>query len=138
MANFDVQGVEIADGRIAAVTGAYSNCEPRRFAGDYFFSTTLTKCVMALRIEKPLDALRSPVGANLLAWHAPHFLCVRLEKSQIQLATKAIDEEVLEIGDGFDREQRAAEITRANSHGPQHPEFVERIPGELHRINKEL
>jgi protoporphyrinogen oxidase len=51
---FDVTGVEVEDGRVVAVNGQGPDGTPRRYAGDYFFSTTsVQELVRALRVEVP-------------------------------------------------------------------------------------
>ncbi|MGA2989285.1 MAG: NAD(P)/FAD-dependent oxidoreductase [Candidatus Korobacteraceae bacterium] len=53
---FEVTGIEVADGRVAAVTGKDADGRPRRFAGEYFFSTTsVQELVRALRAEVPAN-----------------------------------------------------------------------------------
>ena len=46
--------------------------------------------------REALDALRAPLGADLVAGHAPHLFGVGLEERQVQLAAEAVDEEVFE------------------------------------------
>ena len=43
-----------------------------------------------------LDALRSPLGGDLIARRAPHLFRVALEEGEVELASEAVDEEVFE------------------------------------------
>lgn len=54
-----------------------------------------------------LDALRAPFGADFLAGHAPDLFRVVLEKSQIELAAEAVDEEVFQAFSGLRGNSRA-------------------------------
>ena len=45
---------------------------------------------------QPLDVLRSPLGADLRAGHAPHLLGVVLEEGLVQLSPKAVEQKVLQ------------------------------------------
>jgi protoporphyrinogen oxidase len=49
--NFDVTGVEVKDGQVVAVSGRASDGTQRRFAGDYFFSTTSVKELVQAMVE---------------------------------------------------------------------------------------
>jgi protoporphyrinogen oxidase len=49
--NFDVDSVEVRDGRVIAVAGRGSDGVERRFVGDYFFSTTSVKELVAAMRE---------------------------------------------------------------------------------------
>ena len=46
--------------------------------------------------REPLDALGSPLRADLVAGHAPNLLRVRLEEREVELAAEAVDEKVLQ------------------------------------------
>src|SRR6201996_4125494 len=48
------------------------------------------------REREALDALRAPLGADLVAAHTPHLLRVGLEEGEIELSAEAVDEEVFE------------------------------------------
>jgi protoporphyrinogen oxidase len=51
---FDVTGVETEDGRVVAVNGKGPDGTPRRYAGDYFFSTTsVQELVRAFQADIP-------------------------------------------------------------------------------------
>ena len=61
--------------------------------------------VLKVRLEKvsdsagereSLDALRAPLGADLIAAHAPDLFRVGLEEGEVELAAEAVDEEVFE------------------------------------------
>ncbi len=53
----EVNGVETRDGRVIAVTGVEAQSDPRRFTGDYFFSTTsVQELVRALGDVVPAPA----------------------------------------------------------------------------------
>ena len=58
-------------------------------------------------IRQALDALRAPLGADLVAGHAPDLFGVALEERQVELAAEAVDEEVFERSLRLEREQRA-------------------------------
>ena len=49
-----------------------------------------------------LDALRAPLGRDLVAGRAPDFLCVALEEGEIEFTAKAIDKEVFKAVFGLD------------------------------------
>jgi protoporphyrinogen oxidase len=49
--NFDITSVEEKDGQVVAVSGHDSDGTPRRFAGDYFFSTTSVKELVQAMVE---------------------------------------------------------------------------------------
>jgi protoporphyrinogen oxidase len=49
--NLDVTGVEVKDGQVVAVSGRASDGTQRRFAGDYFFSTTSVKELVQAMVE---------------------------------------------------------------------------------------
>jgi protoporphyrinogen oxidase len=59
LSGFDVTGVEAREGRIASVTAQDPNGNARRFAGDYFFSTT--------SVQELVRGLGDAVPANLRA-----------------------------------------------------------------------
>src|SRR6185312_8812432 len=48
--------------------------------------------------RQALDPLSAPVGADLAAPYAPHFLGVVAEKGLVQPATIPVDEEGVEVG----------------------------------------
>jgi hypothetical protein len=45
---------------------------------------------------EPLDALRRPLGADLVARHAPHLLGVGLEEGRVEATPEAVDHPLLE------------------------------------------
>ena len=46
--------------------------------------------------REPLDALRAPFGADLVAGHAPDLFGIGLEKSQVKLLAETVDDEIFE------------------------------------------
>ena len=60
-----------------------------------------------------LDALRGPVGAHLVARHAPHLLGVGLEEDRIEPLAELVDGPVLEALHFADREQLGPERSSA-------------------------
>src|SRR5208283_5973708 len=69
-----------------------------------------------LHQRQALDALRAPLGADLMAGHAPDFLGIRLEEGPVELRTKAVDQEVLETAFRMPGEQRCVGVAQA---GPE-------------------
>ncbi len=53
--------------------------------------------------REALDALRAPLGGDLVAGRAPDLFGVALEEGEVELAAEAVDEEVFEGLLFFDR-----------------------------------
>ena len=87
---------------------------------------------------KALDALRAPLRADLVARHSPHFFGVGLEEGEIELASKAVDEELLQVLHLADRKHHGAQIADADAHGTGRPQIGQRRLAELDRIVEEL
>jgi protoporphyrinogen oxidase len=65
LTNFDVTAVELKDGRVASVSGRASDGSVRRFEGDYFFSTTSVKELVAAMEQGPFEPGECPVPQNV-------------------------------------------------------------------------
>jgi hypothetical protein len=61
--------------------------------------------------RQAFDSLRTPFCADLFAGNAPHLLGIRLEKSQVQLASEAIDKKVFERLLSLARKEPGAQVT---------------------------
>ena len=76
-----------------------------------------------------LDALRGPVGGNLVAGHAPHFLGVGFEEDREQLFAELVAHPFMKVRGGLDRQQlRIGEREHAGRAG-EHAEIGERLEG---------
>src|SRR5690242_15203902 len=87
--------------------------------------------------RKTLDALLAPLCADLVARHSPHFLRVRLEERVVELASEAVDKELLQVLDVLNRHRRAAHIAEANAHGANRAQLAQRVSTKSDRIIEE-
>ena len=62
-----------------------------------FADALLQKMQDGFRNRKSFDTLLAPFRADFLARNAPHLFRVRLEERLVELAAKAIDEELFEV-----------------------------------------
>lgn len=85
--------------------------------------------------RKALDALRGPIGADLIARNAPHFFGVGLEENLEQALAESIGHPLRERGLRLDRLQPRLEIAEENVEGLHRPEVQECVYG-LERVIK--
>ena len=91
-----------------------------------------------LRNREALDALSTPVRANLAARYAPHLLGVVAEERAVEFHTEAVDHEVFEATLLAGGQQLHLEVAHANlEHAPQ-PEVTDGIAVQAHRIIEKL
>src|SRR5271157_37784 len=87
--------------------------------------------------REALDALRAPFGADLVARHAPDLLGIRLEKRQVKLLAKPVDDEIFQ---GFLFalwHQRRAQITESATEGAGKAQISEGCRGQAAGIVEE-
>ena len=85
-----------------------------------------------------LDALCAPLGADLVAGHAPDLLGVGLEERQIELASEAVDEKLLQVLHLANGKHQGAQVAEADAHGAGRAEVAQRRLAELDGIVEEL
>ena len=91
-----------------------------------------------LRNREALDALSTPVRANLAARNAPHLLGVVAEERAVEFHAEAVDHEVFKALFLAGGQQLHLEVAHANlEHAPQ-PEVTDGIAIEAHRIIEKL
>ncbi len=84
-----------------------------------------------------LDALCSPVSADLRAGHAPHFLCVGLEEDFVKTASEPVRDPLLEVILGRVRRHLGPEIAQADSSRfdrSESPQCVQRFQGVIEEL----
>ncbi len=91
----------------------------------------------AFVIERPFHALRAPLRADARAGQAPDFLRVGLEKSRVELAPEAVDEEILERDLRADGEEARPRVARADAGHAGEAEIGDRPGAERYRVIKE-
>src|SRR5271157_3423111 len=87
--------------------------------------------------REALDALRAPFGADLVARHAPDLFGIRLEKCEVKLLAKPVDDEIFQ---GFFfalGQQRRAQITDAATKGADKAQISEGRRGQADGIVEE-
>ncbi len=80
--------------------------------------------------RESFDALRTPLGADLIAAHAPHLLRVGLEEGEVELAAEAVDEEVFETLFRTELMNSRLDVAEADLRGAGETKFAERVAGE--------
>ena len=85
-----------------------------------------------------LDALRSPLGGDLIARRAPDFFGVALEEGEVELASEAVDEEVFEALLFFDRAHARRRVADADPDHPHRAEILDGVAAELDGVVEEL
>ena len=91
-----------------------------------------------LRDGKSLDALATPVGADLAARHAPHLLGVVAEERAVEFHAEAVDHEIFEALLLAGGQKLHLDVANANlEHAPQ-PEVADGIAVQAHRIIEKL
>ena len=78
---------------------------------------------------EPLDALRRPVGGNLVARHAPHLLGVGLEEDREQLLAELVAHPFVEIAGVLDRERLGVGERQHAGGAGEDAEVLQRLEG---------
>ena len=87
--------------------------------------------------RESFDALRTPLGADLIAAHAPHLLRVGLEEGEVELAAEAVDEEVFETLFRTNLMNSRLDVAEADLRGAGKAKFAERVAGESDGVVEE-
>jgi hypothetical protein len=113
----------------------------RRTIGRWFRrrgESLLDEVFQRRRERKALDALRSPLGRDLVAGRAPDLLGVALEERKVELAAEAIDEEVFEALLFLDGPNAAHHVADTDLRHPHRAEIRDGVARELDRVVEEL
>src|ERR1017187_248563 len=87
--------------------------------------------------RQALDALGAPLGADLIARHAPDLFGIRLEEDQIQLLAKPVDNKVLERALLALRQDNRAHVTQSTLDRADQPHASERSRAQTNGIVEE-
>src|ERR1051326_8459296 len=117
---FDQRGFRIFLGDIAAPLEEL----PRKVDGGF-------------RNGETLYPLCAPGGIDVAAFHAPNLLRIRLEERSIELASKSVDEELLEVLLGLDRKDGASHIGETDPNGRPETEIAKGRGGQRDRVGEE-
>src|SRR5450432_1052253 len=88
--------------------------------------------------RQPLDPLGAPLGADGLARNTPNLLGVRLEKSEIQLAAKTVDQKILKRLLQLAGKEPSQQVTATDLHGADQTKFAQGVRSQLDGIVEEL
>ena len=88
--------------------------------------------------RQPLDPLRSPLRADLVARHTPNFLRIRLEERQIKFPSEPVNKKLFKIPHRLDREHRPVNVAASDAHRLPRTELAQRVRSQLDRITEKL
>jgi hypothetical protein len=82
--------------------------------------------------------MRTPFGAYLMAWHAPHLLGIRFVKHHVQLFAEPVDQEILQRMLLMLRQERRTQIAESATKGTGQAHLLQRVGGQANGIVKEV